>query len=77
MAYRFLRLFALLAILGLVAAGAASAQDCSGIITADEAIDCIEKNQCTVTGGATPFLRQLLDTAAARPAAMASLRRAS
>jgi acyl-CoA synthetase (AMP-forming)/AMP-acid ligase II len=42
--------------------------------SADEGIDCIEKNRCTVTGGATPFLRQLLDTAAARPAAMASLR---
>jgi acyl-CoA synthetase (AMP-forming)/AMP-acid ligase II len=40
----------------------------------DDAIDCIEKNGCTVTGGATPFLRQLLDTAARRPAAMASLR---
>jgi len=40
----------------------------------DDAIDCIERNRCTVTGGATPFLRQLLDTAAQRPAAMASLR---
>ena len=40
----------------------------------DEAIHCVEQNRCTVTGGATPFLRQLLDTAAARPAAMASLR---
>jgi hypothetical protein len=38
MAYRFLRLFALLAILGLVAAGAASAETCSGTITADEAM---------------------------------------
>lgn len=38
MAYRFLRLFALLAILGLVAAGTASAQNCSGTITADEAM---------------------------------------
>jgi len=38
MAYRFLRLFALLAILGLVAAGVASAQTCSGTITADEAM---------------------------------------
>ena len=38
MAYRSLRLFALLAILGLVAAGAASAQNCSGTITADEAM---------------------------------------
>jgi acyl-CoA synthetase (AMP-forming)/AMP-acid ligase II len=40
----------------------------------DEAIRCIERNRCTVTGGATPFLRQLLDVAAERPAAMASLR---
>src|SRR5262249_60421355 len=40
----------------------------------DEGIDCIEKNRCTVTGGATPFLRQLLDTATRRPEAMASLR---
>lgn len=40
----------------------------------DEAIHCIERHRCTVTGGATPFLRQLLDTAAGRPAAMASLR---
>jgi acyl-CoA synthetase (AMP-forming)/AMP-acid ligase II len=42
--------------------------------SADEGIDGIEKNRCTVTGGATPFLRQLLDTAMRRPAAMASLR---
>ena len=42
--------------------------------TPDEGIDCIERNRCTVTGGATPFLRQLLDTAVRRPAAMASLR---
>jgi len=42
--------------------------------SADEGIDCIEKNRCTVTGGATPFLRQLLDTAVGRPGAMASLR---
>jgi acyl-CoA synthetase (AMP-forming)/AMP-acid ligase II len=40
----------------------------------DEGIDCIEKHRCTLTGGATPFLRQLLDTAAGRPAAMDSLR---
>ena len=39
-----------------------------------DAIECIEKHRCTVTGGATPFLRQLLDAAAERPAAMASLR---
>jgi acyl-CoA synthetase (AMP-forming)/AMP-acid ligase II len=42
--------------------------------SAEEGIDCIEKNRCTVTGGGTPFLRQLLDTAVRRPAAMASLR---
>ena len=38
MAYRFLRLFALLAMVGLATAGVASAQDCSGTITADEAM---------------------------------------
>jgi len=38
MTTRFLPLFALLAMLGLVAAGAASAQDCSGTVTADEAM---------------------------------------
>ncbi len=37
MAYRLL-LFALVAVLGVVAAGAASAEDCSGIITAEEAM---------------------------------------
>src|SRR5213593_4972251 len=38
MAHRFLRLFAVLAVLGLVAAGTASAEDCSGTITAEEAM---------------------------------------
>jgi len=38
MAHRFLRLFALFVVVGLVAAGAAAAQDCSGTITADEAM---------------------------------------
>jgi hypothetical protein len=38
MAYRFLRSFALLALLGLVAAGTASADGCSGTITSDEAM---------------------------------------
>ncbi len=38
MANRFLRLFTLFAMLGLVAAGAAAAQECSGTITADEAM---------------------------------------
>jgi acyl-CoA synthetase (AMP-forming)/AMP-acid ligase II len=41
---------------------------------AEEGIACIERNRCTVTGGATPFLRQMLDTAAGRPEAMSSLR---
>jgi len=38
MTYRFVRLFAPFAMLGLVAAGAAAAQECSGTITADEAM---------------------------------------
>lgn len=38
MVHKFLRLFALFALLGLVTAGAAAAQDCSGTITADEAM---------------------------------------
>ena len=38
MAYRFLRLFALFAALGLVAASVAFAEECSGTITADEAM---------------------------------------
>src|SRR5438045_9337602 len=38
MAHRFLRLFAVFAILGPVAVGTASAEDCSGTITAEEAM---------------------------------------
>jgi hypothetical protein len=38
MPYRVLRLFVLVAMVGLVAVGAASAQDCTGTITADEAM---------------------------------------
>jgi len=38
MAHRFLRLFALFAMLGLVAPGGAAAEECSGTITADEAM---------------------------------------
>jgi len=38
MTHRLVRLFALFAVLGLVAAGAAAAQECSGTITADEAM---------------------------------------
>jgi acyl-CoA synthetase (AMP-forming)/AMP-acid ligase II len=41
---------------------------------ADDGIRCIEQNQCTVSGGATPFLQQLLDVAKDRPASVASLR---
>jgi acyl-CoA synthetase (AMP-forming)/AMP-acid ligase II len=39
-----------------------------------EGIDCIERNQCTVTGGATPFLQQLLDVGREAPERLASLR---
>jgi hypothetical protein len=38
MAHRSLRLFALCAMLGLVGVGAAAAEECSGTITADEAM---------------------------------------
>ena len=38
MAHGFLRSLALSALLGLIAAGAAAAQDCTGTITADEAM---------------------------------------
>jgi hypothetical protein len=38
MAHRFLRLFALFAMVGLVTAGAAAGEECSGTITADEAM---------------------------------------
>jgi acyl-CoA synthetase (AMP-forming)/AMP-acid ligase II len=41
---------------------------------ATDGLDCIERNRCTVTGGATPFLQQLLDTARSRPQALTSLR---
>src|SRR5690349_10466720 len=38
MAHRFVRVFALFAMMGLVAAGAAAAQECTGTISADEAM---------------------------------------
>jgi acyl-CoA synthetase (AMP-forming)/AMP-acid ligase II len=41
---------------------------------ANDGIDCIERNRCTVTGGATPFLQQLIDVARDRPESLASLR---
>lgn len=44
------------------------------IWTAEEGIRCIEENRCTVNGGATPFLQQLLATAGDRPEAITSLR---
>ncbi|MDO6414514.1 AMP-binding protein [Sphingomonas sp. BIUV-7] len=40
----------------------------------EDGIACIERNRCTVTGGATPFLQQMLDIAEATPERLASLR---
>ncbi|MBV1687928.1 AMP-binding protein [Novosphingobium sp. G106] len=42
--------------------------------TAEEGIRCIEENRCTVNGGATPFLQQMLETTRDRPEAVGSLR---
>lgn len=42
--------------------------------SADEGTACIERNLCTVTGGATPFLQQMLDIAQDRPECLGSLR---
>jgi acyl-CoA synthetase (AMP-forming)/AMP-acid ligase II len=42
--------------------------------SAEEGIKCIETHGCTLTGGATPFLQQMLATAASRPEAVKSLR---
>lgn len=41
---------------------------------AEEGVACIEQNRCTVSGGATPFLQQLLDTARGKPGVLGSLR---
>ncbi|MBW8754591.1 MAG: AMP-binding protein, partial [Sphingomonadales bacterium] len=41
---------------------------------ASDGIDCIAQNGCTVTGGATPFLQQLLDVGREKPESLASLR---
>jgi acyl-CoA synthetase (AMP-forming)/AMP-acid ligase II len=41
---------------------------------ASDGIDCIARNRCTVTGGATPFLQQLLDAGRDKPDSLASLR---
>lgn len=40
----------------------------------EEGIACIERHGCTVSGGATPFLQQLLDVAESKPECLASLR---
>ena len=40
----------------------------------EDGIACIEQHQCTVSGGATPFLQQMLDVAESRPQRLASLR---
>lgn len=42
--------------------------------SAGDGIRCIESNRCTVSGGATPFLQQLLDTAGTKPGTLSSLR---
>ena len=51
---------------------------CSSVLidvwSADDGIRCIADNRCTVSGGATPFLQQLLDLASNRPETLESLR---
>jgi acyl-CoA synthetase (AMP-forming)/AMP-acid ligase II len=42
--------------------------------SAEEGVRCIEANGCTVSGGATPFLQQLLEVARDHPAAVKTLR---
>jgi acyl-CoA synthetase (AMP-forming)/AMP-acid ligase II len=42
--------------------------------TAGDGIDCMAQNRCTVTGGATPFLQQMLDVGREKPESLASLR---
>ena len=42
--------------------------------TGEIGMQCIERHRCTITGGATPFLQQLLDMAADRAGAVNSLR---
>ncbi|MFC4595765.1 AMP-binding protein [Sphingobium tyrosinilyticum] len=41
---------------------------------ADEGVNLIEKHRCTISGGATPFLQQLLDVAKDQPERIATLR---
>ncbi|MEO6718632.1 MAG: AMP-binding protein [Novosphingobium sp.] len=40
----------------------------------EEGIACIEQNACTVSGGATPFLQQMLDIAEVAPERLRSMR---
>jgi len=40
----------------------------------EEGVACIERNGCTITGGATPFLQQMTDVAKDTPERLASLR---
>ena len=51
---------------------------CSSVLidvwSADDGIRCIADNQCTVSGGATPFLQQFLEVAADQPDVLATLR---
>jgi acyl-CoA synthetase (AMP-forming)/AMP-acid ligase II len=42
--------------------------------TGDKGLECIEGNRCTVTGGATPFLQQMLEAVQSRPGMLDSLR---
>jgi acyl-CoA synthetase (AMP-forming)/AMP-acid ligase II len=42
--------------------------------TPADGIECIAANRCTVTGGATPFLQQILDIAQDTPEKLATLR---
>ena len=51
---------------------------CSSVLidvwSADDGIRCIADNQCTVCGGATPFLQPFLEVAADQPDVLATLR---
>ena len=60
MAYRFLRLFVLFAMLGLVAAGAAWAEGCSGAITADEAMKAETARHAAQTSNDFAAMEKLL-----------------
>ncbi len=51
---------------------------CVGVLidvwSPDAAITCIERGGCTISGGATPFLHQLLEIGRTRPEALRTLR---